>query len=290
VLAVNGTPIDVATAARLPKFLRRDDPAAHDWALQLALAADHDRATIELQVRDAAGIRTLHYQAPDQAGEPQGPLSSRRAGAVGFIHINNALGQSGLIAAFDDALDALADTQALVIDLRDTPGGGTSTVARGLLGRFAPRTLPYQRHERPQEMRETGIRRIWVEYVAPRGTRYSGPVTVLVGPWTGSMGEGLAIGLDAVAGAAVVGQPMAHLRGALDQTELPHTGIVVRVPAEKLFHVDGRPREDYLPARLATAGVVSASGDPELDAALALAARPRPHAYTGPADPAEVVQ
>lgn len=293
VLAVNGTPIGAAAAARLPRFLRHDDPAAHDWALQVALAAEHDHAAIDLQVRDATGTRTIHYLAPDHANEGLDLLSSRRAGPVGLIHINNSLGQSGLVAAFDSALDALADTRALVLDLRDTPGGGTSSVARGLLGRFAPGIVPYQRHERPQEMRETGVRRIWVEYVAPRGKRYSGPVIVLVGPWTGSMGEGLAIGFNAVTGAVVVGQPMAHLRGALDQTELPHTGIVVRVPAEKIFHVDGRPREDFVPAPLPVSGAGAASEDPELGAALALAARQGPRAYTGPAGsgaPAEVVK
>ena len=89
------------------------------------------------------------------------------------------------------------------------------------MGRLVTRMLPYQRHELVSEFRETGIRRVWDEFVAPRGAPYMRPVVVLVGRWTGSMGEGLAIGLHAARGATVLGQPMAQLLGAMGQTVLP---------------------------------------------------------------------
>jgi carboxyl-terminal processing protease len=107
-----------------------------------------------------------------------------------------------------------------------------------------------------------------VEYVAPRATQFKQPVVVLVGHWTGSMGEGIAIGLNATRSAQVLGEPMAHLLGALDQLELPNTKIPVRVPAEKLFHVNGTPREAFMPCHIPAA---VGSGDAELDAATALA-------------------
>ena len=99
--------------------------------------------------------------------------------------------------AWDAALDRLRETDGLILDLRDTPGGGNTTVARGLLGRLVPEVRPYQRHDLPREERRYGIRRIWVEHVAPRGPYiYDKPVAALVGRWTASMGEGVAIGLD----------------------------------------------------------------------------------------------
>jgi hypothetical protein len=101
-----------------------------------------------------------------------------------------------------------------VIDLRDTPSGGNSAVARGIMGRLVDKLLPYQRHELVSEFRSTEIRRVWDEYVAPRGSPFLKPIVVLVGRWTGSMGEGLAIGLNATRGAMVLGRPMAHLLGA----------------------------------------------------------------------------
>jgi carboxyl-terminal processing protease len=123
-----------------------------------------------------------------------------------------------------------------------------------------------------------------VEWVSPRGQHFLKPMVVLVGPWTGSMGEGLAIGLNAARGAPVLGQPMARLLGALDQTTLAHSGIVVRVPAEKLSHIDGTPREDFVPCSLqgalprkpaADGAQDGAQGDAELRAAIAWARSPR---------------
>lgn len=107
---------------------------------------------------------------------------------------------------------------------------------------------PYQRHELPFDNRTHGVRRVWVEYVAPRGPFiYTNPIVVLVGRWTGSMGEGLAIGLDGMKRATVVGTPMARLRGAVSERELPNTEIAVRIPTERLMHIDGTPREAFVP-------------------------------------------
>jgi C-terminal processing protease CtpA/Prc len=48
----------------------------------------------------------------------------------------------------------------------------------------------------------------------------------------------------------VVGTRMAGLLGATHSITLPHSGIGVSFPAEKLFHVNGTPREDYVPTVL----------------------------------------
>ena len=93
----------------------------------------------------------------------------------------------------------------LVLDLRDTASGGNTIVARAVLGWFVARPTCYQIHNLPAEERATGVARQWIEQVLPRpGKRHRGPVTVRVGRWTGSMGEGLALGLDAI-GARVEG-------------------------------------------------------------------------------------
>ena len=167
---------------------------------------------------------------------------------IGYVRLHDSLGPAALVPAWDAALDRLRETDGLILDLRDTPGGGNTTVARGLLGRLVPEVRPYQRHDLPREERRYGIRRIWVEHVAPRGPHvYDKPVAALVGRWTASMGEGVAIGLDGVRRGTVFGSAMAGLRGAIYSRTLEHTGIPVRVPAERLFHVDGTPREAFAP-------------------------------------------
>jgi len=88
----------------------------------------------------------------------------------------------------------------------------------------------------------------WTREVSPGGNwTYKGPIVVLVGRWTGSMGEGIAIGLDGMRRATVVGTRMAGLNGAVFDVQLPNTGISLNYAAEKLFHVNGTPREDFVP-------------------------------------------
>lgn len=250
VLEVNDEPISAAVRAREPRFLVEADPAAREWALQSVLAGLQNQQPVRLKVAREGQTSTLSFN-PDR---PQSAalLTHRRVGPrgdVGVIRFNNALGEAALIAQFDAALTALnnAQTQALVLDLRDTPSGGNSTVARGIMGRLVLSEAAYQRHESISEFRATGVRRVWTESVLPRGDVWRKPVVVLVGRWTGSMGEGIAIGLHAARAAPILGPPMARLLGAVEEFRLPNSGIGVRVPTEKLFSPEGAPRESFVP-------------------------------------------
>jgi carboxyl-terminal processing protease len=115
------------------------------------------------------------------------------------------------------------------------------------MGRLIETMLPYQRHRIPH-YGQSDVERNWIELVAPRGPfTYTAPVVVLVNHWTGSMGEGMAIGLDAMRRAKVVGTPMAHLAGAVSDLKLPQTGIDLAFATEQLYHVNGTPRQVWLP-------------------------------------------
>lgn len=164
------------------------------------------------------------------------------------IRFNDSLGDNGTIAAFDTAMAKAQPGQPVVLDLTDTASGGNTAIARAVMGWFVDDARPYQVHRLPAEERETGVPRQWVEQVLPRpGKRHIGPVTVRVGRWTGSMGEGLAIGMSAL-GARVEGEPMAGLLGAVYDHRLEHSGLVIKLPTERLYAVDGTPREAFRPA------------------------------------------
>ena len=60
------------------------------------------------------------------------------------------------------------------------------------------------------------------------------------------MGEGLAIGFDAI-GARVEGSRMAGLLGAIYDHRLERSGRVIKIPTERLYAVDGTPREHFVP-------------------------------------------
>ncbi len=272
ILAIDDRPIAVAVAEREPRFLSEPDDRARSWALQSVLAGRQDDQPIRLAVRAGGSTRTIEYRPSDSRSAS--PLSfGVLPGGLGHVELHNSLGDDATVAAFDRALEALRETRGLILDLRGTPSGGTSRVARGILGRLVGEAAPYQVHELVAEERASGIRRRWVELVMPRGATYSAPVVVLVGRWTGSMGEGLAIGLDAARGAPVVGAPMAHLLGALGEATLPASGIVVRIPTEKLFHVDGTPREAFVP-RPALDDLGPEVVDPVLETGIRLLTRP----------------
>lgn len=273
ITAINGVPVDEAVRGRVGKSLRAADVAAKNWALRALLAG---RRNEKRSVEVAAGGRRRTLAIDDEHSGPQDAppvlLDYRRVdGRTGYIRVNNSLGNFEMVREFDAALAALRDTEGLILDLRDTPSGGNTTVARALMGRFVGRDAPYQKHSIPSEERLYGAKRSWLELVSPRGEfTYTAPVVVLVNHWTGSMGEGLAIGMDGVKRATVVGTEMARLVGATSTVKLPHTGIGVTFPTEKLFHVNGTPRERFVPGvRVDLLGVESrGKADPILQIGL----------------------
>ena len=188
------------------------------------------------------------YQAPITRTDEY--LSAERvetdSRTIGVIRFNDSLGETETISAFDEAIDELGDIDGLILDLRDTASGGNTLIARGILSRFVDDVHFYQRHILPNEEREHGVVRSWQEEVSPRGETIRADVAVLSGRWTASMGEGLTIAFDAL-GAETFGAPMAGLLGAISERRLSHTDLAVRLTTEQLTHVNGTPREDFIP-------------------------------------------
>ena len=249
VITINGVPVAEAIASRLGKCLRKSDRSAEEWALQTLLAGRHNgpgrrlgllRGTVQVTVT----LDLAHRDFPKLVNSS----SLGKSGEIGYIRPNNSLGDTALIQAFDQALALLRNSKGLILDLRETPSGGNSLVARAIMGRFLAHEMFYQKHRIPAEEREYGVRRSWTEIVSPRGPfTYKGPVVVLVNHWTGSMGEGIAVGMDAIKRGQVVGVEMARLLGATDGITLPHSQISVHFPTEKLFLPNGLPRGNYVP-------------------------------------------
>jgi C-terminal processing protease CtpA/Prc len=249
IVAVNDVPIEAAVKALLSKHLRAVDGAAREVALNQALAGDHRtprKFTVRVKNRrqdifpDRDGMRLENIHTTKL-------LEVQHYGTISYLKINNSLGDNGLIAAFDSALTSLQNSSGLVLDLRDTPNGGNTTVARAIMGRFITQEQPYQRHELTAEEATYGVKRSWIELVSPRPAPYTGPLVVLVGRWTASMGEGITIGFDAMQRATIMGTEMAQLNGSIASYRLLQSGIGFNIPTERLYRVNGLPREDYVP-------------------------------------------
>jgi C-terminal processing protease CtpA/Prc len=250
----NGEPINNAVQFFLPQSVAVQDERMYEYAANMLLAGRHNRSRNITAVWN--GVERIYY--PDSVVNKIEPDYSKDLeykslpSHIGYIKINNSLGNDALIKAFDDALDSLWNSKGLIVDLRETPSGGNTSVARAIMSRFIEKEMAYQKHSLPAEEKEYGVKRSWIELVSPRGRIYKNPLVILVNRWTGSMGEGIAIGFDGMKRALVVGDRMAGLLGANYSFTLPETNIGFSFPAEKLFHVNGQPRETFIPAFLVT--------------------------------------
>lgn len=247
-VAVDGVPVAEAVRQFWEDLGAEGGGERDGFAARLLAAGRRDRPR-RLTIRDNAGRERVHelpnlYQTKRQE---RPPVETSLEGSALRIRINDRLGDSTTVSAFDIAMRQASPRQCIIIDLTETPSGGNTVVARGIMGWFVNRPRPYQMHRLPLEERASGIARQWVELVLPRtGMRHAGPVTVRVGRWTGSMGEGLAIGFHAIGG-RVTGTRMAGLLGAIHDHRLPYSGLVLKIPTERLMTVNGQPRESFVP-------------------------------------------
>jgi len=241
-------------AAKLPFGSVLPNPTAAQLDYGATLAVNGMRGFARaLTVRNSDGARELELPSATQFARKlpdRSQVDHRRIGpgdSVGVIRINNALGDNATIQAFDRAMEALQGVEVMVLDMRDTPSGGNTEVARSIIGHFTNAVRPYQVHRIPAFEREFTVPREFVERVYPRAPYFDGPVYVLHGRWTGSMGEGIVIGMDAAAPNAItVGSNMGDLLGGLWNYNLEISGARIDLGGEALLHVDGTPREDYV--------------------------------------------
>lgn len=245
--AIGGVPASQAVAAFWSELGLQADGDRAAYAVRVLAAGRRDRPRdLTLRGRDGVERRlrlpNLYATRPDRS-----PVTVSESGDDRIIRFNDSLGDNRTIAAFDAAMADARVGQRVVLDLTDTASGGNTVVARAIMGWFVDAPTAYQIHNLPAEERETGVPRQWVEQVLPRvGKRHRGPVAVRVGRWTGSMGEGLAIGMDAL-GTEISGGPMAGLLGAVHDHRLANSGLVIKLPTERLYAVDGTPRETFVP-------------------------------------------
>ena len=251
IIAVQGVPMGRAVTSFWAELGLDETPARKDYAARVLVAGRRDRAR-QITIRTRSGtvrdldLPSLYAHEPEQLA----PLRICNSAGHTVIRFNNSLGDLATINAFDAVMRTVPAGNALVLDLRDTPSGGNTTVARAIMGWFVIEPRGYQIHNRPVEARETGIPRQWVEQVLPRHGMYRAQLpAVVVGRWTGSMGEGVAIGFAAL-GAEVLGTRMAGLKGAVEDLRAGDADLFVKLPIERLFTLSGLPREEFAPQPL----------------------------------------
>lgn len=283
VISVNDLPIDAHVVAVFADLIDEPSDAQRAYAATLVINGRRE------------GVRQISVQHPD--GTPQtvtlaNPrqhakvvmdstmIETRRVNAadgsdIAIIRINNRLGDNGLITAFDETMETVRDADGIILDLRNTPSGGNAEVGRSILGHFTSEVRPFQIHEVPSLMREFSVPRRFIEQVYPRAPFFDPTKTVVLGGyWTGSMGEGVVIGMDAL-GVQTIASDMGDLLGGMSNFSFDDNKITLSIPTEVLFHVDGTPRENFIAnTALMSADSDEQGSDPALAAALSYLATP----------------
>ena len=249
IIAVNDVPVEKAITNYLGKSLKKVNPEAINFALRTLLAGNslHPR---KITVSYRNKTTTFYPDIPTSLiANITGPekIETIIINDIGYLKINNSLSDPDFIPAFDKSLDNLMQTTGLILDLRETPTDGNAAVVRALLGRFISEDHFYEGRESFAELKQTGIKRSWMEIVSPREQCYAKPLVVLVNHWTGSLGESITVALDGMKRATTLGTKLARLNGANKTFRLPHSQIRFSIPVEKLYHINGTPRSLYRP-------------------------------------------
>lgn len=274
IISINDKPVADAVEAFLPKSLSQQDVEAKNFALRISLAGNH----IQPRKLSLKHLGVIIDYFPDRNGfaidrmKYSAMLESKIIGTVGYIRVNDCLYDYALIPVFDSVMQTMNKTTALILDLRETPSGGNTSVARSILGWFTDKEKFYQKHEYFFEEKMTGIKRSWEEIVSPRRGKYYGkPLAILCDHWTGSIAEGITVGFDALKRpkTIIIGTQLARLNGAVYSYEMPFSKIHFSFPAERLYHTNGLPREKYTPPVLIDPSKQQpAAGDIFIDKAL----------------------
>lgn len=224
-------------------------------------------------------------------------LSSRDGRRIGYFRIDRF--NDDTMALTDKAMAELADTDGLIIDVRNNSGGSTSSlyVANWFMSGSQPAFLMLSRSQLKKlgrepsaadvaaapkikgvyRMRDVGVALLmrgmrgvfWTEGRGESG--YTRPVAVLIGERTGSAAEGFGWMMKQGSSAKLIGRRTAGalLRG--DTFKLPY-GWQVNVPVMGLWGAGGesyadRPVPPDIPVAF-TQAELCAGGDPDIAAAL----------------------
>ena len=249
ILTIESVPAKQAIEKVFGKKLEQLSLAQINFGINVSLGGyRNSKRTISLQ--EHGKIETYHL-APSYDSinaMKKGPtVTYKELDSIAYIRFNNSLGNANTVKDFKQAITALSNTKALIIDLRNTPSGGNTSVAEPILGHFVDSKTAYQLYQIQEAGSSYKDANMEKAYVYPNKPRYAKPFVVLAGHWTGSMGEGMTIGLDAIGAVNVIGAPMADLLGGIKTVKLAKSDTWLELGFERLYHVNNTLREDFEP-------------------------------------------
>lgn len=188
------------TAAELLALIEaRITPIVNDRHFRVRYMGPEIIATFREGPPPAEEIAAFHEEVRLRGGEI--PEVRWLAGNVGYLRINMFLDAPPTTEKLANALNMLADTSALIIDVRGAPGGEPAGVAN-VIGHLVSERTPTVR---TQDRADPNSAHTF--YAEPRSPAFVGkPVYVLIDGRTGSGAEEFAYDLQAMRRATLVGE------------------------------------------------------------------------------------
>lgn len=270
--ALEAAPSAFAFARRAAAMLR----SAGDVHIQLRVE-ELPYPTFEPDASPNFNLALLAKRVRSLTPHGQGVMTGRLAGGVGYLFIPTW--RPGTAQAALEGLDALADTRALVLDVRSNTGG-SETEAQRVAGRFVTEPRVYARYQVRDPEKTAGFSEPRDLILEPAsGPGYPGQVAVLMGPVCLSSNEAFLLMMKQAPRAVLVGARSYGASGNAQPVELGN-GVTVEMPVWRTLLPDGSPLEGRgvePDVEVAAGAAEFLTTDPVLDKALArLAPAPSP--------------
>jgi C-terminal processing protease CtpA/Prc len=226
--------------ARLARYTPASTPQAreHDLASRLLLGRDSTMVTVTVRGRNDR-IRTVKLPrssafTAETVGNRPGPIIRRLTRDIGYVDLDRLP-----TSMVDSMFSALADTRAIVFDMRGYPQGTAWRIAPRLTDRP---NVPAARFYRTQPMwRDTTeqITTTFIQTLPPAdGQRYHGLTVMLIDERTLSQAEHTGLFLQAANGTRFIGSPTAGANGDVTSLVVPG-GIALTFSGQGVEAIDG---------------------------------------------------
>jgi len=238
VLTLNGVEFNEAIENFPTHCQNKNNDEIRSWISNKILAGRYNEPRVITLKTISGSIETFNLDSIKLKKESS-LVSSNIQDSVGIIRINNSLGNLKTIKEFKEALNQLKNTKGLILDLRNTVDGGNTNVANPIAGHFTNEKQVFQKYRNSKTQ--------FVDYIKPKKPYFNKPLVVLVGRWTGSMGEGLAAGFDGCGIAKIVGTKMHRLAGGTKDYHFTNFDFGYQMPYIEVLQQNNEPREKFIP-------------------------------------------
>ena len=239
ILTVDGEPAR-ARMARRGRYIAASTPQALDRDMAGGLLRGPDSSTVKVTVRGTdGGTRTLKltrsrtFSAPTSGNRP-GPIFRRLGKDIGYVDLDRLS-----TAMVDSMFTTLADTRAIIFDMRGYPQGTAWPIAPRLTDR---ENMPAARFYRMQPMWRDTTEQITASFVQTlpqaSGPRYHGLTVMLIDEMTQSQAEHTGLFLRAANGTRFIGSPTTGANGDVTALVVPG-GIAVNFSGQGVEAIDG---------------------------------------------------